>query len=379
MKKEYFLITLLLFHFLLFLIPSTASALTPDEQVKQEQVVQRTEEDHRQRAALRFRELALSEEQSAQQARPSQKRFMDKFDMALSYLESLDRNANFDSAHKRDWTQEITWNAYFRDVPFSWMRYQIDYRMDTNRHQHFAANDSFTQEMGGKSDFKLHKDFFLDTAYHWGYFRYPSSTQSSYWRNQVIAGLKHYPFATRRIYHRPNYTWEFRNYVYRKARITVGGNATDTTFGRLDSIHRLDHEIGIDPWKTLHLGVHNQIGFVESNDQHQDFYDYDYFRTSQVLSGSYKKWYVFSGFQFQHNNYTARQQQGTAQSEDLPTVFGGIFYTLSKYLSLGFNASYFSSDSNYPDLEYGGATFTLGFYSNFKPSEIVDAVGRLLK
>ncbi|MBI3314030.1 MAG: hypothetical protein HYZ83_07325 [Candidatus Omnitrophica bacterium] len=376
MKKSNFAVILLLPLVFLLLLPRYVHALTPEEEIQQEKITQRTDEERLQRAGLRFRELALAE-QTAQA--PSKKRFIDKFDMALAYLESFDRNANFDSAHKRDWTQQITFNTYFRDVPFSWMRYQIDYRLDTSLHQHFAANDSFIQEIGGKTDFKLHKNFFLDTAYHLSYYRYPSATQSSYWRNQVIVGLKHYPFATRRIYHRPNFTWEHRDYVYKKARVTLDGNAVNTDTKRKDSIYRIDHEIGLDPWKTIHVVVHNQIGFNESNDQHQDFYDYDYFKTSQMISGSYKKCYLFSGFQFQRNNYTARQQQGTAEAEDLPTVFGGIFYTVSKHLSVGFNASYFHSDSNYPDLEYGGATFTLGFYSNFKPAEIFDYASRLLR
>ncbi|MBI3307461.1 MAG: hypothetical protein HYZ84_06635 [Candidatus Omnitrophica bacterium] len=377
-RKKSIVAIFLMLYFLLLAMPSILFALTPEEEVKQEQVIQRSEEERRQRASLRFRELSLAEEQAALQTRPSKKRFIDKFDVSFSYLESFDRNANFDSAHKKDWTQQMTLNAYFRDVPFSWMRYQIDYRLDTALHQHFEANDSFTQEIGGKTDFKILKSLFLDTAYHVGYFRYPSSTQSSYLRHQVIAGLKHYPFRTQRFYHRPNFTWEYRDYRYRKARTTVDGLAVNTATRRRDITYRIDHEIGIDPWKTTHLVVHNQIGFNDSNDGHQDFYDYAYFRTSQILSGSYKKWYAFSGFQFQHNNYTARQQQGTAESEDLPTVFGGIFYTLSKYLSVGFNASYFSSDSNYPDLEYSGATFTLGFYSNFKPSEILDKAHKIL-
>ena len=352
-------------------------AITPDEITREEQLLQRTADDRREKAVLRFRELALAEAE-ASKTKPLQERLIDKFDIALSYLESLDRNANYDSAHKRDWTQQMIFQTLFKDIPLSWMRYQVDYRMDTSLHQHFSPNDSFIQEMGGRVDIRLHKKLIWDNDYHWGYFRYPDATTSSYFRNKIVTGLKHYPFKTSRIYHRPNFTWELKNYRYRLARVTISQTAVNTDSKREDIVYRLDHEIGIFPYKTISVVVHNQLGFNESNDAHQDFYDYQFFKTSQVISGSWKKWYAYAGFQFQRNNFTARQLIGTAEAEDLPLVYGGIYYTFNRFLSLGFNTIYFKSDSNYPDLEYQGATFTLGAYTNFKPSDLMDRIPGLI-
>jgi len=372
--KRYIFFGILIF--LMLAQTESAFAQEPENPIGQEQFLQSTDTERRAKAALRFRELALAEERARQIEKPRIP-FLDKFDMAVSYLESLDRNANYDSDHKRDWTQQITVDTYFQDAPFARMRYQFDYHLDTALHARFPANDSFIQETGGRTDLQLNEKLILDTSYHWGYFRYPDSTLSSYFRSRVITGLKHYLFKTTRIYHRPNFTWELKNYRYRKARITLNDVAVNTDTKREDIVYRLDHEIGLEPYKTVRLVVHNQWGFNESNDAHQDFYDYSYFRTSQLLSASYKKWYVFSGFQFQRNNFTARRQLGTAEAEDLPIVFGGIFYSLSRYLSLGFNATYFKSDSNFPDLEYQGATFTLGAYSNFKPSDLLKTSSKL--
>lgn len=344
----------------------------PEDVVAQEQVLQRQEGERRQKAVLRFRELALAEARA--QAAIHRKKFLDKFHLSLAYLESFDRNANFDSTHKSDWTQQIIFRPSFRDVPFPWMRYQIYYRLDTSLHAKIPENDSFLQEIGAEADFRLHRRLFLDTNYNIAYYRFPQSSQSSYWHNEMTVGLKHIPFHTPRFYHRPNFSWELRDYRYRKARVTVAGSAINTNSDRQDIIYRLDHEIGMDPFKTVNIVVHNQIGFSESNDAHLDFYDYAYYRTSQVISASYKKWYVFAGFQFQRNNYSARRSLGTAEREDLPTVFGGIFYALSRHINLGFNAVYFKSDSNFPELEYQGATFTLGIYSQFRPSEIMEKI-----
>src|SRR3989338_4439788 len=90
-------------------------AITPDEITREEQLLQRTADDRREKAVLRFRELALAEAE-ASKTKPLQERLIDKFDIALSYLESLDRNANYDSAHKRDWTQQMIFQTLFKDI-----------------------------------------------------------------------------------------------------------------------------------------------------------------------------------------------------------------------------------------------------------------------
>lgn len=352
------------------------AAALPVSAEETEEALERKDNVHdfemkREAALLRFRDLALAEEKAQQEEVKSQ-RFLNKLTFNINYMNSLDRNANFDSAHKRDWTSQINLMTTFQDTWSRWLRYTLRYAMNTGLHQHFERNNTFLQELTTAADIKLHPRLFADTSYAAAYSRFPGSTQSSYWRHRVRLGLKHYPFQTRRFFQRPNYTLEFRDYVYRKARITVNNRSHNTLFDRKDVMHRLEYEVEINPFKTFKINTRHQLGFVDSNDQHLDYYDYDYFRSAHTLSFLYKKIYVFAGFQFQRNNYHARRRIDTAQREDLPSTYGGIFYLLHSHLSIGFNASYFKSDSNFPELEYQGATFTLGIYTNFKAGDLMD-------
>ncbi|MDP3920254.1 MAG: hypothetical protein Q8R76_05560 [Candidatus Omnitrophota bacterium] len=344
------------------------------EQEQQDRVV--GQQDRREQAMFRFRELALADEKAVQQ-KAMEERLLNKIRFSFAFIESFDRNANLDSAHKRDLTQEINFFTTFTDIAFKRLRYQIRYSLNTALHQHFSKNDSFRNDIRGKIDYKINKSLLLDSDYDIQYARFQKSTQSSYWRHRVRVGLEHSPFDTRRISHRPNFTYEYKDYVYRKARITSPGTTTstiNTPNDRKDSIYRIGHEIKIEPFKLLRIVSENEVGFNQSNDQHQDFYDYQYFKTSHTASVSYEKWYTFAGFQFQRRNYHGRRFNTTssAQWEDLPALYGGIFYAFSEYINLGFNASYVKSDSNFPDLEYQGSTFTLGVYTSLKASEIFE-------
>lgn len=340
----------------------------PDEQphvdpLSLEQIAESSEKKTR----LRFHELVMAEKQARDEG---EEKFLDRFRLSFAYLETFDRNANYDASHQHDWTQQIIFATYYEDHLSPRLKYGLSYKMDTGLNARFSQNDSFVQEIGARSKLRISEPFQLDAAYYLSYYRYPDSTSSSFWSQRANTGLIHYPFKTKRIYHRPNFTWEFRQYRYQKERIDLEDTAVDTDNPRHDVRYTLGHEMGLNPYQSIELTVENKLGFHDSNDRFIDFYDYDFFRTSELITGAYQKWYAIVGFQFERRNYSSRNLLGTAEKEDLPMVYGGLYYALTSKMSLGFNAVYFKSDSNYPDLEYQGATFTLGVYLNFKPSEL---------
>ena len=147
-------------------------------------------------------------------------------------------------------------------------------------------------------------------------------------------GLKHY-FIPKRLYHKPSYIFQSRDFTKAKARLANDSPGPD---GRNDTTHRLDYEIGVHPVPQFLLRVHNQYGRNDSNDQFLDFYDYSFYQVTPSVTWEVSKpLLAIVGVKFQRNNYDDRAVRGMAEREDFTAFFGNLFYHVTKQTSVGFH------------------------------------------
>jgi len=214
----------------------------------------------------------------------------------------------------------------------------------------------------GETAIELTPHFFIESEYGARWFWKPDDAQGNFNEQEVKVGLKHY-LIPKRLYHKPSYIFQYRDFSKAKARLADGSAGPD---GRNDTTHRLDYEIGVHLMPELLLRVHNQYGRNDSNDQFLDFYDYSFYQVTPSVTWEISKpLLAIVGVQFQRNNYDDRAIRGMAEREDFTAFFGSLFYHVTDNASIGFHWVYSKDDSTLPELEYQDSSLSLGVHLHF--------------
>ena len=354
------LATLTLF-FLASLVPSTAEGadLTPSqvesahqEQQQQAQQVQR----------LRGRLQEQHQVSKKLMLFPALKEILHRLHFHYGVFEGYDRNPNLGSPRKGSgFTEQDLGVGYIHRLGQRFI-----YRLTGNtryvNYYKFANENLFEQTLRGEGAVELTPHFFVESEYAACWFWKPHDAQGDFIEQEVKTGLKHY-LIPRRLYHKPSYIFQYREFTKAKARVSSGDPSTS---GRHDTTHRLDYEIGVHPTQWLLFQIHNQYGRNDSNDQFLDFYDYSFYQvTPSVTWEIAKPLFLVTGVQFQHNHYDDRAVRGSAERENFTAFFGSLFYHVTENASIGFHWVYAKDDSNLPELRYQDSSLSLGVHLHF--------------
>jgi len=295
--------------------------------------------------------------------KPVPKTFMEKSDFHYGVNEGYERNVPLDSSHKGSFFTTQNVGASYTDHIKNVFVYRLGYNLRFQDYYKFSNHNILSQAFNVETALQLiPHHLFLETDYRYNIFRRQHTPDDDYNENEVKVGLKHYLIKDT-LYQKLSYIFRHDGYHKFTARDAQGNHGLKD---RMDNINALDHEIGIHFLKHGLIRVHNQIGRADSNDQFLDFYDYAYYQVTPIISWHPREdWLLMSGFLFQHNNYDGRAVYGTAEKENLYSVFAGIYYHFNQYVTWKANCTYVKSDNNVPELEFGDASFSSGLEFHF--------------
>ena len=341
-------------------LPVAFSAELTPEQTEAAREEQQRQLDQVQRLPRRLREQHQVEKKL--QRFPQLKEWLHRLHLHYSVIEGYDRNVNLNSTHNgTGFTEQDLGMGYIHRLGQRFI-YRLTGNLRYVNYYKFSNVNSFAPTLRGETAFEFTPHFFLESEYDARWFWRPDDAQGNFNEQEVKVGLKHY-LIPKRLYHKPSYIFQYRDFTKAKARLADSSAGPD---GRWDTTHRLDYEIGIHPIPELLLRVHNQYGRNDSNDQYLDFYDYSFYQVTPSVTWEVSKpLLVIAGVQFQRNNYDNRAIRGRAERENFTAFFGSLFYHVTKQTSVGFHSGYSKDDSTPPELEYPDSSLSLGVHVHF--------------
>lgn len=283
--------------------------------------------------------------------------------------QGYDNNVFLDSSRKDDSFTESNVSMNFK-YPFLDEKLKLKYGFDITDIAYYNITDASVLDGAASTgfDFRFLDRFIASPGYRFNIVWYPNDDQGSYVWNELNISLKQDLvdkfFFLDKLYHRGAYRLSFQNFLERKYRL---GNANLSSKVRADSRHTFEHELGLYIFDSL-VKVTNQFYINESNDQYQDYYDYNSYRLGGSLIHIFtEKFYSIASFYWQKKYYDDRlsSQDSSHEKDDVYMVNTSIFYDVTPQFSLSVNYSYRESQSNEPLQKYSGSVFTLGASYNF--------------
>ena len=199
----------------------------------------------------------------------------------------------------------------------------------------------------------------LDLEYNY----YPTAKDSTYRNFKTVSRIRQNLFGS--WYHQLQYEYFVRDYATKNAR---NGAGAETLSDRVDRRNRLRYKVGATVKKAL-LSVENDLYRNDSNDQRNDFYDYDVWKITGSASGNVtKKLYLSSSFAFERKNYRARKVTGInaeARYDDKYSITSGVSYDLNDAWKVAYDFSFDHLGSNEPTGEYDNAKYALKLTARF--------------
>ena len=262
--------------------------------------------------------------------------------------QSLDKTFSF------DWTPEF--NSYFSgDLGY--------YLVDTDYAEQRAFN-SINHSLTGKLKYypSKSKRYFIEPGIGYEWNIYDFDTSSDYEQNKAFIGLTHY--LTNVWSWGSKYEYSYKQYDKQAARNTGASNL---------NFHRADTRKNIEVWAKRSFGklsvkLKEKSYRNKSNDEYQDYNEYDSHRGYIIFSGApFKDGKMYFNFtsDYEIKTYSERAAQGTARwDRGIEYKLSGD-YPLNKTLSLNTSVTYKKNNSNEATGVYKNVTSQLGLTASF--------------
>lgn len=288
-----------------------------------------------------------------------------KTKMSASVLYGFESNVSQDSSTKGDYYVEEDFSIYWQPT---FNRY---FGLDTG---FWLVNQSYSEQTDSSSmnsalNFTINFTPFesgkvkLSPGIEYEWLWYPVASESSYDNLKYFLKFKHY------IGKKWNYGGGFesaeKTYDVKKARNPQKFDSPAIV--REDIRHTADLYVTRYFGKfTLKIKYKTYINF--SNDQYQEYYDYNSWKPSITISRTFlkdDKLYASFTPSFEHKNYHHRIAVATARYDSVWTYKTSINYTLTKLLTLTFSNTYKKVDTNYTAGRYKNITNVIGVTADF--------------
>lgn len=212
--------------------------------------------------------------------------------------------------------------------------------------------------------YDINEDLDLTADYRWGATEYLHGEENDFFDHKLKTRLRHAlpfeeaPFTN--MYHALSHEVMFKDYAARHTRTATA--ALDNA-RREDWRNTVEYEIGKFFPKDL-FKVKIQYYFNNSSEMYLHFYDYDSFKTTVSLTHLFTD-DIFGYVSFSRQRRDFRSRSITADTASLEwdrtyVVTTGVYYNMTKNLSLVANYTYRQNWSNEPAQEYEGSLFSWG-------------------
>lgn len=273
-----------------------------------------------------------------------------RWNLYAGATQGYESNVNLDGTRKGDRFTEESLTLVFRPTITSWLSGEATYDL-LNTHYH-ELTDSNLWSNTASALLKLKPVRRLEVAAGWEYsiLNFPLDSDSSFADQRTKATVS---FAqTGWLTHLVGWTYQLREYDTRKARDFAGTQQPGAN--RQDQRHTGSYELRCR-FPKLSARVGAEYYQNASNDQLQDFYDWQDLRLRAVLTRAFgPQWVGTLSASHERKNYEARSVPAIAVAErdDLVTVAGSLIYQLTPRTSVTGNVTYRHQDSNDPRLDF---------------------------
>ena len=192
---------------------------------------------------------------------------------------------------------------------------------------------------------------------------YPVVDDSSYRQIKWVGRLRQNLFGS--AFHQFQYEWFDRHYTHKRARDSGGNN----TLTRRDDVrNRLRYKVGATVKQTL-LTMENEYYWHDSNDNRDDFYDYQVWKITGSASGNVtKKLYASGSFAYEQKNYSSHKVSGIdaeARYDGKYSISTSLSYDLNDTWKLGYDYTFDHLASNDPTGEFDNAKHAFKVTAHF--------------
>lgn len=205
----------------------------------------------------------------------------------------------------------------------------------------------------------------LQMDYHFDYLYFPRNEIASSRSHGIRAGVLHKIHDALRFKAGAGPAW--RQFTDNKIN-HAGGTRSDED-NRSDDRWIADSELIWNIWSDGVLRPGFSYSRNDSDDQFNDFYDYDSYSFRVSLTAKMTpKIYYYLKFGYENVVYDDRRLVALpdeTENSDVYTASASLFYAFRKDISLGLSYTYRQKESNEPSQAYSGSITTVGLYYTF--------------
>lgn len=264
--------------------------------------------------------------------------------------QGYESNVNLDGERRGDSFVEESFGLILRPRIRDWFSGELSYSLLNTQFFEFTDSNLWMNTASALLQWQPHPMFRLDVGYEYSILDFPQDTGSSFWDQRLKAFL--FIAQTSWLTHKIGWTWQGREYDTRLARDTNQNSIPGLV--REDNRHIPSYELQVRFPKTF-VRVGGEFYQNFSNDQFQEFYDWEDIRFRGVLTRILSpKWLATLSTSYERKNYAVRSVPAIniAERDDLYAAAGSLIYQLNPHTSLSYSLTYRYQDSNDPRLDF---------------------------
>ncbi len=288
-----------------------------------------------------------------------------RFDMSafLDVQLGYDNNVDLDSKRHKDGFQQSTANV---DLTYRAMdRLNLKAGTDVFETIYFKYNRNNIVDVAPYAGFDLYitPDLISRNRFIFDAFVYPNEKESTYYGIALSTYLRHYFYHD--VYQELGFEYLKRWYPERKT-FNSAGRRCDKD--RIDDRVRVKYTVGAY-FDRAFLRVSNEYSGNDSNDDFQQYYDYQVYRLRpSVMFFFTDDIYTDVSLVYKYTRYKDRrttEDPGQRESDHTYIFNSSLYYDITKNLALGVTYSYSENASNDPFQKYSESIISGGVYCSF--------------
>lgn len=277
--------------------------------------------------------------------------------------QGYESNVNLDGFRKGDALTEESFSIAFRPRLAPWLKGEATYDLLNTQYWELTDSNLWSNTVGVVFKAQPIRRLEVSAGGEYGVLNFPADTSSSFADQRVRASLA---FAqTGWLTHLLGWVYQLREYDTRKAR--------DSAQNTLEGVNRRDQRhSGSYEWRFRFPALFARLGGEyyrnASNDQLQEFYDWDTVRLRAVVTRVFSpEWVGTLSVSQECKNYRVRSVPAIAVAErdDLVTAAASLVYQATPHLAWTGNVTYRHQDSNDPRLDFTDWITQLGVSLGF--------------
>lgn len=265
-------------------------------------------------------------------------------------VQGYETNVFLDGSRRGDVFTQETLNLSLLSRLTNWLRGRITYDLFNIHYAELRDANIVVNTVLGLVQLLPHPRASVDVSYEYGLVNFPFDTSNSFFDHRLkVAGML---AQTSWLVHRTSWTYQAREYDTRLANDAEANPVAGLV--REDQRHSLSHELRLNAGRvsaTLQGEFYRNL----SNEQFQDFYDWDAYLARAVLTTSLsERWTTITSAGYERRDYPERLVPNLEKTErdDLYTLAASIIYRLSKRFQWRYSLIYRYQDSNDPRQDF---------------------------